>query len=177
MMIKNAPRNVMRLITITSVLTVLSIMQACSGGGGGSSTNVRPSSTGNNVTVVPPPITTPDQNDPATFRTAEFYRSYNLGAIGAEYAYAEGLTGSGVTIGILDFNFDFSSTEVNYVPGSVGANQIYIDMYEAQTGDTAANEPHGHAVAVFAAGARNTIDTHMALHLMPGYSQSIIFPE
>ena len=106
----------------------------------------------------PAPVT-PVQTDPASFRTAEFNQSYNLGDIGAEYAYAEGLTGSGVTIGILDFNFDFLSTEVNYASGSVGPNQTYIDLYEAQTGETADTEPHGHAVAVFAAGAKNNIDT------------------
>jgi hypothetical protein len=98
--------------------------------------------------------------DPASFRTSEFNRSYHLGAIGAEYAYAKGLTGAGVTIGILDFNFDFSSGELTYASGSAGINQAYIDMYEAQTGEESSDEPHGHAVAVFAAGARNAVDTH-----------------
>ncbi|MFC0679021.1 autotransporter domain-containing protein [Lysobacter korlensis] len=40
--------------------------------------------------------------DPASWRTAEFQADWGLAAIGAEYAYARGLTGRGVRLGVYD---------------------------------------------------------------------------
>lgn len=40
--------------------------------------------------------------DPASWRTEEFLADWGLAAIGAEYAYARGLTGNGVRIGLFD---------------------------------------------------------------------------
>src|SRR5690349_10763285 len=62
----------------------------------------------------PPPV------DPNSFRTADYLRIGVLDAVHAADAYALGYTGQGVTIGIVDFNFVFSSNMVNFAPGSVG---------------------------------------------------------
>jgi len=40
--------------------------------------------------------------NPSSWRTAEFNRQWGLGAISAEYAYARGYTGKGITIGAID---------------------------------------------------------------------------
>ena len=40
--------------------------------------------------------------DAASWRTDEFMADWGLGAIGAEYAYARGLTGHGIRLGVFD---------------------------------------------------------------------------
>ncbi|OGT82547.1 MAG: hypothetical protein A3G96_00550 [Gammaproteobacteria bacterium RIFCSPLOWO2_12_FULL_52_10] len=156
MMAPNIRIYINQLAQSSSCFLILLIAASCGGGGGGGSSFVRPDNQVNAVFTPPP---TSDQN-PEFYRTSEFNVAYNLGAIGAEYAYAKGYTGEGVTIGILDFNFDLTSSELNYAPGSIGINQTFLDMYEAQIGEESSDEPHGHAVAVFAAGARNMVGTH-----------------
>ena len=135
-------------------------MLTIAGCGGGGGSNVRPNIVTPVVVAPPPPPPVPVELDPSTFRTQEFNTGHSLGAIGAEFAYAKGFTGEGVIIGILDFNFDFSSSEVDYAVGSIGINQNFLDIYETQIGEESLKDPHGHAVAVFAAGTRNLIDTH-----------------
>lgn len=78
----------------------------------------------------------------------------------AEYAYDKGITGAGQLIGIVDFNFDFSSSETNFNAASLGPNQAIIDIYEAQIGEPATPDPHGQAVAVVAAGVKNDFQVH-----------------
>ncbi len=104
---------------------------------------------------VPVPVTTADD-----FRTEEFKLSWGLEAIGAAEAYAEGFTGAGVTIGFLDFNFDFLSTEIDFHAASVGIDPFFLSIYEAQIGEPAAADEHGQAVAVVAAGIKNDFETH-----------------
>lgn len=144
----NTPHYNRRLLFSSFSLALLLILEACGSSGG--STNVRTSNINNNIAIQPPPPPAPAQTDPAIFRTVEFTTSKNLGAIGAEYAYAGGYTGNGITIGVLDFNFDFSSPEVNYATGSTGANQTYIEMIQTNllnrldAGHTAGrNDPAG----------------------------------
>ena len=94
------------------------------------------------------------------FRTAEFERNWGLEAIKAADAYAQGYSGRDVTIGIVDFNLDFSSSEVNFDSASRGPDPAYRAIYEAQIGASTTNSPHGQAVAVVAAGIKNGVDTH-----------------
>lgn len=50
--------------------------------------------------------------DPESWRTEEFQRDWGLAAIGAEYAYARGLTGKGIRLGIFDDGVDFGHPEL-----------------------------------------------------------------
>lgn len=74
---------------------------SCGGGGG----NPPPATTTANTGLVGRPPTTlpaPTEEQLGRVRTGEFYRSVGLEVIGADYAYARGLSGRGVTIGLLD---------------------------------------------------------------------------
>lgn len=51
--------------------------------------------------------------DPASWRSTEFQRDWGLGAIRAEFAYARGLTGRGVRLGIFDDGVDFGHPELH----------------------------------------------------------------
>lgn len=75
-----------------------------------------------------------------------------LDAVHAADAYALGYTGAGVTIGIVDFNFAFSSNQVNFSSASRGPNAAMQALYAAQTASTPTTDQHGQAVAVTAAG-------------------------
>jgi subtilase family protein len=109
------------------------------------------------VTTTVPVVTTPPPQiaDPNSFRTAAYLRTGVLDAVHAADAYALGYTGQGVTIGIVDFNFVFSSNQVNFAPGSVGPNPQMQALYTAQTGSAPTSDQHGQAVAVTAAGNGN----------------------
>lgn len=145
---------------LVACLLACSALGAC-GGSGGSSGGV-----GQTIpTIAPPPPEEPQEQppldgDPATFKTDEYAISWGLDAIKAAEAYAKGYTGDGVTIGLVDFNFDFASNEVNFHAASRGIDANLRAIYEAQIGDTASTRPHGQAVAVTAAGAKNDEGVH-----------------
>ena len=111
------------------------------------------------VPPAPPPVTPPPVT-PDDFRTAEYNRNWGLEAIQAADAYARGYAGDGVMIGIVDYNFDFATPELDLHPSSRGADPSLVAIYEAQIGDTVSRDAHGHAVAVTAAGRKNDQDTH-----------------
>jgi len=111
-------------------------------------------------TVVTPPEQPPLDGNPADFKTDEYNRNWGLEAINAASAYAKGYTGDGVIIGLVDFNFDFTSDELNFHSASRGANDDLRAIYEAQFDKPASTQPHGQAVAVVAAGVKNDTDTH-----------------
>jgi len=136
-----------------SVLLSCSVLTAC---GGGSTTST---SISRQVTPPPPPPPVP-QLSASDFRTAEYNNNPALEAVGAAEAYAQGYTGDGVIIGVFDFNFDLSAGDVNYSSDSRGRNQTYVDIYEAQIGDTASTNPHARSVAVVAAGVKDGTGTH-----------------
>ncbi|OPA91986.1 hypothetical protein BFW87_18625 [Pseudomonas fluorescens] len=50
-------------------------------------------------------------HDAASWRSAEFQKSWGLSAIGADYAYARGLSGAGVQVGIYDSGTDLRHGE------------------------------------------------------------------
>ncbi|MCK5040728.1 MAG: S8 family serine peptidase [Sphingomonadales bacterium] len=143
-------------ISKTSLLVALMMTVSACGG----TTNPRPSPSP--APPPPPPPPPPPVSEPADFRTPEFDISWGLGAIGAEYAYAEGYTGAGQVIGIVDFNFDFTSSEINFRFGSLGADPANVAIYDAlfPPEDASSTDPHGQAVAVVAAGVKNDVDTH-----------------
>jgi len=128
-------------------------LYACAGGS--SSGPASPSTA--QMTMSAPVVTTPPPQvaDPNSFRTAAYLRIGVLDAVHAADAYALGYTGQGVTIGIVDFNFVFSSNQVTFAPGSVGPNAQMQALYTAQTGLAPTTDQHGQAVAVTAAGNGN----------------------
>ena len=130
----------------------ISVLTACAGGSGSGTTSPVPVQT---VTPTPAPASTPPTADPNSFRTADYLRIGVLDAVHAADAYALGYTGKGVTIGIVDFNFVFTSNQVSFSSASRGPNPQMVTLYNAQTGTTASSDQHGQAVAVTAAGVGN----------------------
>src|SRR5882757_6021875 len=94
-------------------------LTGCGGGGsggGGPGAAIMQQTTPPVITVVP---SVPGAD---AFRTVEYNRMGALDAIRAADGYALGYTGAGVTIGIIDFNFELASSEVNYTADSLGPN-------------------------------------------------------
>ncbi|WP_378943427.1 autotransporter domain-containing protein [Mesorhizobium sp. ANAO-SY3R2] len=95
---------------------------------------------------------TDDPTDPDFWRTPEFFAQYGLDWIGAEYAYAKGLDGSGVTVGIVDSGIDMSHPEF------AGGNFSGLGW----DGVSWATDPKGHGtlVAAVLAGKRDGKGMH-----------------
>ncbi|SEF22395.1 autotransporter outer membrane beta-barrel domain-containing protein [Variovorax sp. NFACC27] len=92
---------------------------------------------------------------PASWRTAEFLRDWGLRAMGAEYAYAAGVSGMGIKVGEVDSGYDASHPEfaasryqgvlVGTIPGAY--NGAYNDRHGTHVAGTiAANRDGGGAV-------------------------------
>ncbi|HEY4266462.1 MAG TPA: S8 family peptidase, partial [Micropepsaceae bacterium] len=129
-------------------------LAGCGGGSGGgapASTIMTPA-TGTTASTLTPPVSGAD-----AFRTTEYLHMGPLDQIRAADAYALGVTGKGVTIGIVDFNFDLTSSEVNFDPASVGPNPQALALYQAQIGQAASTDMHGLAVAATAAARKNDV--------------------
>lgn len=154
----NAPAGTVRQRYLLAVCTaaLCAALSACAGGG---ASQVIQSNSGSSGTTVTPPSPSPPSSTTtaASFRTSEYLQSWGLDAIHAAQAYALGYSGAGVKIGIVDLNFNFSSSEVQFDPASVGPNQTAVDLYEAQVGESATTDPHGQAVAAVAAAKKNDI--------------------
>ena len=143
----------MRLRSSLGTVAIAALLLGCGGGGGGGMPQVQPPGP-----LPPPPPPPPPAPTADSFRTTEYNR---VGALDAAEAYALGYTGAGVIVGIVDFGFDFAATdEVNYHPDSVGPNAQSVALYEAQTGTTVDNDPHGHAVAGIIAAKKNDTLVH-----------------
>jgi len=135
-------RNKLAAALLTTCLT------ACSSGNG-------------EITDPPPPPPPQPPEDPAdAFRTAEYNRSWALDYIEAAEAYGAGYTGEGVIIGITDFNFDLSSDDLTYHADSADIDPVANAIWETQVGTTLSSSPHGQAVAMVAAGAKDGEGTH-----------------
>ena len=131
---------------------------ACGGGGGGgtpAASVITPSISNQPSNSIVPAVSGAD-----AFRTTEYSRMGGLDQIRAADAYALGYTGRGVIIGIVDFNFDFGTGEVNFHPGSVGPDDQAIAWYTAQTRSAPGTDKHGYAVAVTAAALKNDAGSH-----------------
>jgi subtilase-type serine protease len=80
------------------------------------------------VTALATPITPPaitsyagdpgTLGDPASWRTPEFLRDWGMRAIGAEYAYAAGFAGGGVSVGIVDSGYRETASEFSATPST-----------------------------------------------------------
>lgn len=102
--------------------------------------------------------------DPASFVDAEFRRSGALEAIGAQYAYARGLTGKGVLVAVLDSGLYARHPEFagrvaggwNFQPGQAAWD--YADTERDE--DTGLISGHGTHVAGIIAAARDGVQMH-----------------
>ncbi len=94
-----------------------------------------------------------DPRDPATWRTPEFYAQWGLAAIGAEYAYARGLDGTGIRIGFIDSGLDITHPEFagRYETGiGYGADSPwFVDLRD-----------HGTPTSSVAVGNRDGVGMH-----------------
>jgi hypothetical protein len=156
----------MRFTTTLGIAATALCLYGCasgggSSGGGGGTGNTQPVNTippAPAATAPPPPSPPPAASD--AFRTPEYNLMGGLDAIHAAEAYARGYTGLGVIVGVVDFNFDFTSTEVTYNPASVGPNSTALALYAAQTGRPNDTDQHGHAIAATIAAHKNDSGIH-----------------
>jgi subtilase-type serine protease len=88
---------------------------------------------------------------PADFRTPEFLAQWGLGVIHADVAYAAGVDGTGVTIGIVDGGLDIEHSELagRFEPGVETEQPWFIDY-----------DGHGTAVAAVAVANRDGVGMH-----------------
>jgi hypothetical protein len=136
--------------------TVLAlILAACASNGSDSPTG---GSGGGIPTGGSPPIT--GGASASSFETAEYNSTWALDAVNAAEAYAAGATGQGVTIGVVDFNFDLTSNELRFHPDSKGKVQQFADMYNAYFDTEDETDPHGHAVAAVLAALKDNAGIH-----------------
>ncbi len=91
--------------------------------------------------------------DPRTYRTLEFRTSWGLWMSSAEYAYAMGVDGSGVEVGVIDSGVDVGHSELK---GQVSGGYDYVTRSPAIIDRIG----HGTAVASIIAGKRDGIDMH-----------------
>src|SRR5215510_770465 len=101
----------MKLRSMLGTVSLSALLLGCGGGGGGEMQPPGP------LPPNPPPTPTAD-----SFRTAEYNNVGTLDQVHAAQAYALGYTGAGVIVGVVDFNFQLGSSEINFHPDSVGAN-------------------------------------------------------
>lgn len=92
------------------------------------------------------------QENPADFRTAEYYGQWGLHLIYADYAYSMGVDGSGVTIGLIDTGLDVDHPEL------AGRYETGVDFGEVPWSTD--NMGHGTAVAAVAVANRDGFGMH-----------------
>ncbi len=162
--IKNAP--VMSRYSSLLVSSALAlVLVGCGGGGGGGSATISQGPSVN-LTQPPAPPTNPNNNqqqlvnnrtmgDKTQFETIEYRNSWGLGAIKASTAYAQGLTGQGVVIGIIDTGIDMNNAEF---AGALHAASINIVTGRREDLQDASG--HGTWVASVAGGRKNNSVSH-----------------
>ncbi|WP_230172710.1 autotransporter serine protease [Pseudomonas sp. Bi123] len=101
--------------------------------------------------------------DPVSWRSAEFQRDWGLGRMQADQAYAAGITGKGVKIGVLDSGFDSSHPEFaadRY--HAVTASGSYVDGSAFNVDGTlnTNNDSHGTHVTGTMGASRDGSGTH-----------------
>lgn len=109
----------------------------------------------------------PDVQQPSDFEDTEF-NNYPLGGlnrINAQYAYAKGLTGAGVSIGFYDFFTTDKTTDpelnarIVYRDLNIAADTVALDPYCSPDPTNEAACDHGGVVMDYAAAERNGVDS------------------
>jgi hypothetical protein len=134
-----------------------------SSGGGSTTTFTKCSSTGTTFGLCPTIAST------SSFQTTEYGTVYTgdtqnmLSGIKAEYAYARGITGAGVKIGIID-GFSTSVSSNSELLGKVAYTSLNSSNDEDAeidyNDDDIVDAYHGNEVAKFAAGKKNSASSH-----------------
>ncbi|MEO0754081.1 MAG: S8 family serine peptidase, partial [Pseudomonadota bacterium] len=107
----------------------------------------------------PPPPAPPPPPPPApgadSFETAEYQFAEGLDLIGASTAYAQGATGQGITVAVIDTGTDFNH------PDLVGQSVGFFDVRASErTADDIDSEGHGTLVSGQIAGVRDGDGIH-----------------
>ena len=119
------------------------LLSGC-GGGGGSSANVASDTP---VLVA------------ADYRTTEYNTQYGLGKINADDIYADGYSGSGVVVGVIDTGVDIDHPDLVGNIASGGYDYVSGDTDASPTGQ-GAGMSHGTHVAGIIAGMKNSVGMH-----------------
>ncbi|WP_242917166.1 S8 family peptidase [Caulobacter sp. CCUG 60055] len=138
--------------TTACAVTLSLTLAACGGGGGGGpgggvTTPAPPSPPPSNPPPAPPPANTPSTT------SDEFLRNYAVGAIKADKAWAQGATGKGVVIGVIDTGIDFAQPDLQ---GNISSDST--DVIAGRQSSALASR-HGTRVAGVAAAAFNGMGT------------------
>jgi len=124
---------------LVAALLVALLLAAC-GGGGGSRSTPPPSPP---PTAPPPdPEPDPDPDPPPVVETPRPEFSGHLQWTGADAAHAEGLSGAGIRIGVIDSGVNRDHPALN---GRVAANLVYID---ANSNNLSVDDVTGHGTGV-----------------------------
>lgn len=115
------------------------------GGGGGTGGGTTGLPTPDPLSAFPPPAT--------TFETTEFFVNHGLGQMGTQYAYAEGASGAGVVVAVIDTGIDPDHPDL--------INNLSSDSIDIVRGGLLTDEAaHGTHVAGIIAAEKNDIGTH-----------------
>jgi len=146
-------------------------LSGCGGGGG---------SVDANVIADPPPVPADPPPVPADFETTEYNAQYGLGKINASEVYADGYSGSGVIVGVIDTGVDIDHPDLIGNIASGGYDYVDGDSDASPSCDigneNCDNMSHGTHVAGIIAGMKNDIGMHgvaysaKILPLRAGYS-------
>jgi len=121
------------------------LLSGCGGGGGGGSSE--------NVASDTPVLVAAD------YRTTEYNIQYGLGKINADDIYADGYSGSGVVVGVIDTGVDIDHPDL--VGNIAGGGYDYVsgDTDASPTGQ-GSSMSHGTHVAGIIAGMKNDVGMH-----------------
>ena len=108
------------------IAPLLAAVSGCGGGGGGSPQTTTSPGTTPPTTITP---TAPTAERLNAARTGEFYRSLGLEVIGADYAYARGFSGQGVTVGLLDLPLIVRDGNLPTTAPNSGAGSVWRYLY------------------------------------------------
>jgi len=120
------------------------LLSGCGGGGGGSGASV----------VADAPVLVA-----ADYRTTEYNAQYGLGKINADDIYADGYSGSGVVVGVIDTGVDVDHPDLVSNIASGGYDYVDNDT-DSSPSSPGAGMSHGTHVAGIIAGMKNDVGMH-----------------
>ena len=120
------------------------LLSGCGGGGGGSGASV----------VADAPVLVA-----ADYRTTEYNAQYGLGKINADDIYADGYSGSGVVVGVIDTGVDVDQPDLVSNIASGGYDYVDNDT-DASPSSQGTSMSHGTHVAGIIAGMKNDVGMH-----------------
>jgi subtilisin family serine protease len=140
--------------TFASAVSLHVALAGCaSGGANTNSTSPPPLLVSPAPPFIAPPPSTIDTDD--TFNTPEFKTNYGLLSINAHTAYAQGVSGDGITVAVIDDGIDIDH------PDLVGnISPLSIDIRTGLFAHLDTQETHGTQIAGIIAAERNNSGSH-----------------